>query len=101
MESILLARKCNVPQWLNTGYTALCIRPEPMTVEEGALLGFGLFADLFRIRETRKATPCKSCYNWSINITCGTCHAAAQATAAEAVKRLLSKDTESTASSSN
>ncbi|KAG8919822.1 hypothetical protein FRC02_001347, partial [Tulasnella sp. 418] len=90
LDSILLARKCNVPQWLPDAYAKLCMRKEPISAKEGALLGIETFAELNRIRESRKRS-CKICRSRSVNITCKNCRADTEQMVSTAVKKLLSK----------
>ncbi|KAG8917517.1 hypothetical protein FRC02_003067 [Tulasnella sp. 418] len=53
MDLIFLSHKCQVPQWLVPAYTALCTQFNPLTMEEGHVLGFELFVKLAEIRERR------------------------------------------------
>ncbi|KAG8943590.1 hypothetical protein FRC03_002431 [Tulasnella sp. 419] len=73
MDSILLARKCEVQQWFKPAYVSLCTRAEHLTADEGFLLGLSLFADLTRIRETnRNMSKCyRGCSNTLYCNSCG------------------------------
>ncbi|KAG8943591.1 hypothetical protein FRC03_002432 [Tulasnella sp. 419] len=51
MDSILLAAKCRVEKWLKPAYTELCIRADPLTIEDATHLGLLLFAFLCQLRE--------------------------------------------------
>ncbi|KAG8921815.1 hypothetical protein FRC02_012337, partial [Tulasnella sp. 418] len=95
LDSILLARKCNVPQWLPDAYVKLCMRKEPISAKEGTLLGIETFAELNRIREIRKRS-CKTCRSRSINITCKNCSADTEQMVSAAVKKFLSKGLKTT-----
>ncbi|KAG9017366.1 hypothetical protein FRB93_007480 [Tulasnella sp. JGI-2019a] len=39
LERIVVAGKCQVGQWLHPAYLSLCNRSEPLTIEEGEVLG--------------------------------------------------------------
>ncbi|KAG8916231.1 hypothetical protein FRC02_004102 [Tulasnella sp. 418] len=69
VDSILLARKCNVTKWLKLAYIQLCNRTEPVTADEGLLLGIHLFAELCHIREKFKPGTVTS----QPMIVCGHC----------------------------
>ncbi|KAG8940599.1 hypothetical protein FRC03_005316 [Tulasnella sp. 419] len=71
VDSILLARKCNVIKWLKPAYLRLCNRPEPITADEGSLLGIQLFADLCHLRE--KFRPVSSCNSSGSYVYCSSC----------------------------
>ena len=52
IRQVVLARKCDVPEWLSGAYTILCLRNEPISVEEGMELGLKTLIQLFMIRDT-------------------------------------------------
>ncbi|KAG8963255.1 hypothetical protein FRC03_003201 [Tulasnella sp. 419] len=95
LNSILLAREYNVPQWLPDAYAKLCMREEPLSGEEGALLGIDTFAKLARIRESRLGS-CYACRSTSVSITCKKCRADAERVVSAAVKKLLQKELKTT-----
>jgi hypothetical protein len=55
-KQVVLARKCDVPEWLSGAYTALCQRKEPISPEEGRELGIETMAQLSEIRERLRDT---------------------------------------------
>ncbi|KAG9012541.1 hypothetical protein FRB90_006644, partial [Tulasnella sp. 427] len=48
---IEMASKSNVPKWIQPAYLSLCMKPEVITPEEAARLGFPIYTALCRIRE--------------------------------------------------
>lgn len=59
-KQVVLARKCDVPEWLSVAYTALCQRKEPINAEEGMELGIETMAKLSTIRERLRDTYIQS-----------------------------------------
>ena len=55
-KQVVLARKCDVPEWLSGAYTALCQRKEPISAKEGMELGIETMAQLSTIRERLRDT---------------------------------------------
>ncbi|KAG8942288.1 hypothetical protein FRC03_003374 [Tulasnella sp. 419] len=64
MDLIILSRQCQVSQWLAPAYAALCTQDQPLTMQEGHVLGFELFAQLTEIRERRLRA---SYYRYNVN----------------------------------
>ena len=56
IRQVVLARKCDVPDWLSRAYTTLCQRNEPISAEEGMELGLKTMAQLSTIRERLRDT---------------------------------------------
>ncbi|KAG8963763.1 hypothetical protein FRC03_002588 [Tulasnella sp. 419] len=74
VEMIVLSRHCKVDKWLRPACLELCIRSEPLTVEEGKLLGIELAMKLVQIREKYLPwTRCSRC--GSRSYTCNECRA--------------------------
>ncbi|KAG8921817.1 hypothetical protein FRC02_012339 [Tulasnella sp. 418] len=94
LDTILLARGYNVPRLLSMAYTDLCMRTTPITAEEGEILGYRSFADLVRIRESRKNSQCIQCQNWTVSITCNSCVVSTRELVVDAVQKLLSDSTQ-------
>jgi hypothetical protein len=55
VERINLATDCDIPGWLFSSYVALCARPEPLSVDEGRLLGLERTVTLAQAREEVRA----------------------------------------------
>lgn len=53
IDKIILGRKYNVEFWLHHAYIAVCMRPEPLTREEGRRLGVDDVIDICAIRQQR------------------------------------------------
>ncbi|KAI0784840.1 hypothetical protein C8Q75DRAFT_372180 [Abortiporus biennis] len=51
MEKIMLARTHDLPPWILSGYTELCMREEPLSMDEARRLGYEDAIKLGRIRE--------------------------------------------------
>ncbi|KAG9020981.1 hypothetical protein FRB95_003102 [Tulasnella sp. JGI-2019a] len=62
LERIVLAGKCQVGPWLHPAYLSLCNRSEPLTIEEGEVLGLGRALAICRLRERRAQGKCGNCY---------------------------------------
>ncbi|KAG8916232.1 hypothetical protein FRC02_004103 [Tulasnella sp. 418] len=79
-DYILLSRKCNVPKWLELAYNQLCRRDEPITVEEGLVLGIEVFTRLCHLREllirpmSSGIGSCGSCTTLYLVRTCSSCN---------------------------
>ncbi|KAG8919850.1 hypothetical protein FRC02_001334 [Tulasnella sp. 418] len=68
--SIHLAQNCDVPHWLEPAYIDLCLRSEPITAEEGTLIGIQTLTTICQIREKVVSAKCGAG-----EITCITCGA--------------------------
>ncbi|KAG8943471.1 hypothetical protein FRC03_002472 [Tulasnella sp. 419] len=66
IEMLGLAVKCRVEKWLSPASVDLCLRADPLTYEEGEVLGFRYLTALSKIREN-----CLSLI--STGYTCTTC----------------------------
>jgi hypothetical protein len=62
IDFILLAERYDVVQWLRPAYTALCMRPAPLELEEVKELGFEKIVLLAKAREKR----CQS--RWGLSV---------------------------------
>jgi hypothetical protein len=51
IDKIVLGRKHNIEEWLGDAYEAVCVRDEPLTLEEGNRLGM---EDVIKISATRQ-----------------------------------------------
>jgi hypothetical protein len=61
VDKIVLAKKYDIAVWLIPAYTALCIRPAPLCVEEGAALGTEAVTKLAQARERYRTDWCPGC----------------------------------------
>jgi hypothetical protein len=51
IDKIVLGRKHDIEEWLGDAYEAVCVRDEPLTLEDGMRLGM---EDVIKISATRQ-----------------------------------------------
>lgn len=51
VQKVAIALQCDIPEWLHSAYMVLCIRKNPLTLEEGRKLGVDVVTKLAYARE--------------------------------------------------
>lgn len=54
VDRVVLAKKCDVPQWLEPAYMVIASRASPLEPEEGEKLGWDLTLKLCKVRERHR-----------------------------------------------